>query len=49
VARPWIVLALGGVTAIALFLGLVFPIVAPLLVGYLLFGLHVLTRKLATP
>ena len=47
-ARPWLAMALGGAVAIALFLGLVLPIVTPLLVGYLLFALHVLTLKIGT-
>jgi hypothetical protein len=45
-ARPGLPLALGGAVAIAVFLGLVLPVVVPLLVGYLLFALHVVTRRL---
>jgi hypothetical protein len=44
-ARPWLPLALGGSVAIAVFLGLILPIVVPLLVGYLLFALHVVSRR----
>jgi hypothetical protein len=47
VARPWVPGALGLVVAVAGFLGLVLPIVAPLLVGYTLFALHVTAGRLA--
>ena len=45
-ARPWVPIALGPVVAIAALLGLVLPFLAPVLVGYALFALHVTARRL---
>jgi hypothetical protein len=46
VARPWVPFALGLVVAIAVFLGLVLPFLAPVLIGYALFALHISARRL---
>jgi hypothetical protein len=48
VARPFVPLTLGGLVAVAGLLVLVFPPCLPLVVGYTLFGLHVVTGRLAS-
>jgi hypothetical protein len=48
-ARPQVPLALGGVVALATLLSVFIPVVAPILVGYVLFALHVVAARLAPP
>jgi len=48
-ARPQVPLALGGVIALVTLLSVFVPVVAPILVGYVLFALHVVAIRLAPP
>lgn len=47
--RPLPVAALGVIALVALFLALVLPICAPLVVGYTVFGAHVIAARLHLP
>jgi len=45
-ARPAVVLANGGMLALAVFLSMILPICVPLLLGYVIFAAHVITEAL---
>ncbi|GAA1416419.1 hypothetical protein ACFQZ4_29310 [Catellatospora coxensis] len=47
-SRPTLIVTCAGVIGIAFLLGSVLPVTAPLLVGYLLFALHTITRRVPT-